>query len=544
MNNMNENESMKDDGMQVTPDTESFDAGTPVVEPQHGGRKKFTIIGIIVAVLLVVGVAGAMNAKRLANLVKEKTSSPAEYYQYVEQKNRDDVLEQVDVTYDTLRENMVWKDRSQKMTCQVELGDTLKALAGSYGIESASLVSTGKVEGSVVTGNATLQLNEKDAVSYNAYMDYSTGESYIQIPELSGSYLDMTSTLQEASAETSMGDIYSIITNMDQYLPKTDQLNTLVTTYSDIIFKNLKNVKRSEDTLKAGDVSEKYTKLIVTCDGKDVMTICKEILETLKDDKVVKELVENINSDGYTEFQSKITDALSSLEETGEDATDDSKMEMTVYVDAEAKIVGRVIKLTSAGESFEIKEVKPQDGAKFGYELAVSADGVTYVSLAGSGQEKGGKLSGDFTLSLDESLNPGNAAFLSMTDLVKISIKDLDQKALKKDGVLKGSMELSSEQIPAVAGYSLKLEADGSKDQIKDTISIMAGSDVFATITLTTGEGGDPGVTKPAADAVTYDMSDEVALTTYVSEIDLITFLEDLKTKCGVDLTALSSLMY
>ncbi len=546
MNNRNENEG-NEDWMQITPDTESsFDMGTPAAESSNGGKKKFTIIGIIVAVLLVVGVAGAMNAKRLANLFKEKVSSPEEYYQYVEQENRDAALEEIDSAYDKMRENLKWQDKTQQMTCQIELGDTLKALASSYGIESVGLVSNGKVAGNVVTGNAKLQINEKDAVSYNAYMDYSTGESYIQIPELTSSYLDMTSTFQEASAEASLENMYSIITNMDQYLPKTEQLNTLITTYSDIVFKNLKNVKRSEDTLKVGDISKKYTKLDVTCDGEDVITISKKVLEQLKDDKVVKELVENINSDGYEAFQNMITEALDSMEETGEDTSaDDAKMEMSVYVDKEAKIVGRVIKFTSDGESFEIKEVRPQDGAKFGYELAVSADDVTYVSVTGSGQEKNGKLSGDFSLSLDESLNPGNASVLSMTDLVKLSVKDLDQKALSKDGVVKGSLEISSEQIPAVAGYSLKIEMDGDKEQIKDKISVMVGSDEFATMNLTIEEGGeDPGVTKPAADAVTYDLSDELALSTYTSEIDLVTFLTDLKTNCGVDLTALIGLTY
>lgn len=510
---------------------------TTVTEPPKKGKKKFAVIGIIVAVLLVAGVALAANANRLFNTVKEKTSSPEEYYQYVEQKNRDAFLEKFDKQYEKLRDNVILKDQTKKMICQIELGDTLKALASGYGIESAALVSEGKIEGTVTTGKATLQLNEKDALSYNVYMDYSTGEGYLQVPELSSSYLDMTGTLQEASQEASLGDFYSMMTKMDQYIPKTDQIHTLITTYSDIIIKNVKDVQRGEDTLTAGEISGEYTKLDVTCDGNDIKEISKKILETLQDDAVVKELVENVNSDAYTGFQSTIADALTELEE--DTSTDTSTLKMSVYVGSDATIVGRVITLTGDKESFEIKEVKPQKGDQFGYDLEITANDVTYLIVSGSGTVKSDKLSGDFSLSLDESLNPGDASVLSMTDLIKVSVNDLDQKALEEDGIVKGNIELSTEQIPALAGYALKIEADGSEDQINDKIHVMVGSDTFATITLATEEGSDPGVTKPEEGAVTYDLSDELALNMYVSEIDLYTFLSDLNTKCGVDLTSL-----
>ena len=126
-----------------------------------------------------------------------------------------------------------------------------------------------------------------------------------------------------------------------------------------------------------------------------------------------------------------------------------------------------------------------------------------------------------------------------MTDLVKISVSDLDQKALEKDGALKGSMEISSEQVTAVAGYKLRIDMDNTKDQFNNKIVVLVGSDEFATIQITSEEGEDPGVTRPEDGANIYDMSNEIELATYTSEMDWFSFLSDLKTNCGVDLTAL-----
>ncbi|MDE6851478.1 MAG: hypothetical protein K2J67_03180 [Lachnospiraceae bacterium] len=454
----------------------------------------------------------------------------------MEEKNRYASLKQMDVSYGTYRDAATKQADPQKITYQVELGDTLKALASGYGVESASIVTTSKMDDSVLTNHTVLQINGKDAANMNTYLDYSSKEGYIQIPELSSSYLDLTSTMQEAAATIPASNLYLSASDMEKYLPESGQIDKVITTYSDIILKNLNKVERSKETLTSGDVSQDCTKLSVTCDGKDVTKIAKEILEQLQKDEVVKAYIEKIDPNVYSSFQTQVADALAALDE---EEADDSKLEMAVYVDEDAQIVGRILTLTSGDESFEIKSLQPHKDSKSGYDLSVSADNVQYFTLTGMMEEKNDKLSGDFSVSLDESLNPGDGSVLSMTDIVKISIRDLDQKAMKKDGSLKGSIELSSEQIPAVAGYTLRIDMDNTTDQLNNKVEIMAGSDVFVTIQIASEKAEDPGVTRPEEGAVVYDMSDEIELATYTSELDLLTFLSDLKTNCGVDFTTL-----
>lgn len=503
---------------------------------EQKNKKLIAIIGIIAACLVVFGVAGAMNARRIANTFKEKTSSPEEYYRYVEEKNRDASLKQMDTSYGNYRDAATKQKENQKITYQVELGDTLKALASGYGVESATIETTSKMQDSVLTNHTVLQLNGKDAANMNTYLDYSSKEAFIQIPEVSSSYLDLTSTLQEAASSIPMSDLYLTGADMEKYLPEADKIDKLITTYSDIVLKNIKKVERSQETITAGEISQECTKLAVTCDGEDVKKISKEILEELKEDNVVKEIIENIDASAYDSFQTQIEDALAELES---EEADDSKLEMNVYVDEKAQIVGRTVVLSAEGESFEIKALQPRKDSKSGYSLEIASDGVQYFVVTGNMEEKSNKLSGDFSVSLDESLNPGDGSVLSMTDLIKISVQDMDLKAIEKDGSLKGSIELSSEQIPAVAGYKLRIDMDNGKDQFNNKVAVLVGSDVFATIQIASGEAEDPGVTRPEDGAVTYDMSNEVELATYMSEVDLMTLVANLKENCGVDLTPL-----
>lgn len=503
---------------------------------EQKNKKLIAIIGIIAACLVVFGVAGAMNARRIANTFKEKTSSPEEYYRYVEEKNRDASLKQMDTSYGNYRDAATKQKENQKITYEVALGDTLKALASGYGLESAKIETTSKMQDSVLTNHTLLQLNGKDAANMNTYLDYSSKEGYLQIPEVSSSYLDLTSTLQEAADSIPMSNLYLTGADLEKYFPETGKIDKLITTYSDIVLKNIKKVKRSQETIKAGEISQECTKLAVTCDGEDVKKISKEILEELKEDNVVKEIIENIDASAYETFQVEIADALESLET---EEPDDSKFEMNVYVDGKAQIVGRTIVLSVEGESFEIKALQPRKDNKSGYSLEIISDDISYFTVTGNMEEKSNKLSGDFSVSLDESLNPGDGSVLSMTDLIKISIQDIDQKAMEKDGSLKGSMELSSEQIPAVAGYKLRIDMDNGKDQFNDKVSVMVGSDMFVTIQIASGEAEDPGVSRPEEGATIYDMSNEVELSTYVSEVDLTTLVANLKENCGVDLTSL-----
>lgn len=507
------------------------------------GRGKMLVLGAVIAVIAVAGVASAMNAAKISNSIRKTFSSPAEYYQYVEQKNRDVLLEYSENIYSSAREDLTTQKESRKVTYTMELGDTLKALMGNNNLKTMSLISTNKQDGEVTTGKMQLQLNDQDALSCNVYLDSANAESYIQIPELTESYLDMTSTMQEAKEEIDLNKSLKVFTEFDKYLPEAADVTKLLTKYSDISIehvgeKHKDTVKQTNNAvLSAGDIEKKYTRLDVDCDEECNYEIGRKMLETMKDDTLIKQMIEKVDSSAYQEFQNRVEEALAELEDSTSEA-DEGQMQIQVFVDSEANIAGRTISLKTEEETYTIEQKLLRDGSDFAYALSVTIDDVTYLNVNGNGSIEHGILSGDFSISLDDSLNEDTSGVIfSMEDLLQISVKKLDLNTLRQKGILKGEFTLSSEQIPKLSGYTLRVKMDGLKDKRKNELSVMVGTDKFATLTMQEEKGEDPGVVKPDASAVKYDFADELELSLYVSEIDLQSFLTDLRTRTSVDLT-------
>ena len=507
------------------------------------GKGKMLVIGMVIAVIAVAGVASAMNAAKISNSIRKTFSSPAEYYQYVEQKNRDVLLEYSEKLYSSAREDLTAQKESRTVKYTVEVGDTLKALMGNNGLETMSLISTGKQDDKVTTGKMQLQLNNQDALSCNVYLDSASGESYIQIPELTESYLDMTSTVQEAKAETDLNKSLKTFSDLDKYLPEAADVTKLLTNYSDISIehvgeKHKDTVKKTDNAVvSAGGIKQKCTQLDVNCDDECSYEIGSKMLKAMKDDDLIKQMIEKVDSSAYQKFQNRVEEALAELEDSKSE-TDEGQMQMQVFVDSEANIVGRNISLKADGETFTIQQKLPRDGSDFAYDLSVIADDITYLNITGSGSVEHGMLSGDFSMSLDDSLNEDTSgAIFSMKDLFQISVKKLDLNTLLQKGIIKGEFILSTDQVPKLSGYTLHVKTDGTKDKRKDELSVMVGSDKFATVTIQEEKGEDPGVVKPDDSAVKYDFADELQLSLYVSEIDLQSFLTDLRASTSVDLT-------
>lgn len=507
------------------------------------GKGKMPVLGLVIAVIAAAGIASAMNAAKISNGIRKAFSSPSEYYQYVEQKNRDTLLEYSEKIYASTREDLTAQEKSRKVIYNVKPGDTLKALMGNNTLETMSLISIGKQDGDVTTGKLQLQLNDQDALSCNVYMDSANAETYMQIPELTESYLDMTSTMQEAETEANLNSSLKFFANLNDYLPETEDVTKLLTRYSDISIEHV--AEKHKDSVKqknnvqvsVGDISQKCTRLDVNCDEECNYEMSKKMLETMRDDDLIKQILKKTDPSVYQEFQGYVEESLTELEDSPSEA-DDAQMQMQLFADSEANIAGRTIRIKAGEETFTIQQKLPRNGSDFAYDLSVMIDDVTYLNVNGSGSIEHGILSGDFSISLDESLNEDTSgAIFSMEDLIQISVKKLDLNTLRQQGVVKGEFIFASDQIIKLNGYTLHVKMDGTKEKRKDELSVMVGSDRFLTLTMQEEEGEDPGVVKPDASAVKYDFADELQLSLYTSEIDLQSYLTDLRTKTSIDLT-------
>lgn len=503
------------------------------------GKKKLALI-IIIAVLAVAGVAGAANADRVGNFFRSKFSSPEKYYRYVEKKNRDEAVSAFSKKYDAVLDNLTAKDEQKKAVIKVEAGDALKPMLSSIGLESLEIESNAKMKDKVMTGKAVIRANGKDALSYTTYLDYASGKMYMQIPELSKTYLDYSTIFTQSGMDT--GKLYDVAQNSSKYLPSAKAVEETLTKYSDIVYDNVSKVKRDTKTVKVDGIEGKYTRLKVSSDTDAQFDTVADVVDALNKDKNIEKALKNIDDSLYTEFKSAIEETKSEVDtlkksdnsDDGEDALD---LGMELYVDNSGNIVGRTMDVTVGSNNMSLSVMSPRKGNQFAQEITFEVDGVTYVTLTGKGSVKSGKINATYHLNTDTSLNDEDSLAIFGDDMLVIEIKDLDEKALD-DGECQGEIVLSNKTVEGADLYSVKCTLDNKKDQADTKIELLSGKASMLTVAIQSGEGEDPKVEAPAADASICDFADEDAITQYVSQLDLITFINNLKDTCGVDLSS------
>lgn len=536
-------------------------------KPKKSLGFKIGIAALIIAVIAVGTVAGA----KISGIIKKATMSPSEYYQYVETKNRDESEKMFLGYYDAMRESFSGDSYAKNINMKLEISDTAKSLLSLTGVDFSSVknleldVVTGK-EGKEYSNQVKVRGNDNDLLTMNSFMDLKDKKAYYQIPELSESYLDVSSVFNEKNIENesdvndlddtdSIDDIEDLdeedtavgnripggnalmsMCDLDKILIKTENLKDIYERYTDILIKSAKNVQKSEGGCEAEGVSQKADKYTVTMDGKEVSELLRKLMETLKSDKVLKEFIENIDKDVYQEFTDAVEDSLNSMDESD---AGNLTATMEVHIDGKERIIGRKFILKgSEEEEIVVNMLYPKDGDNFGFMLTVASDDVEYFKIHGKGTEKSGILNGEFTLGIDESLNKSGKSLTSMDKLLTVTMEDYDLSKYEK-GEVSGTIIYSTEAVAALANYSLKIEGKGNMKESTGKISILAGKDALVTIDSTMKSNAKLESVKPSGSDIIYDVEDSSDMLSYQTEMDFIQLLGDIQEKLGIDLSSL-----
>lgn len=538
-------------------DTPAAETGAAVQQPEEAEtdvqkpkKSKKKVIGIVAAVvvLLLVGVGAAAHTQ-ISNYVRKTFGSPESYYQYVEKRNRDEGMELFSTVYNTMRDSLVADSQNREVNYKIEPGQSLKTVLSMYGMDfsdlkSIEINSKGKREKDITSGQGTVLINGENILTLNSYLDQKEQKGYMQIPELSESYLDFSSMLTQTAEVPEVGGMnyFTMVSDLEKYFPETEQIETLLTTYTDLFIDNMDSVKKTSADLEAEGVKTSCMDLQVTCDGAKFYDLVVKTLTSLKDDKTLKEIVEKADADSYTAMQKGIDDLLESLKADKEKITgEDMKAVMNVYVDGSGSIIGRVFTLNIEGKELKITNVEPRNGSEFGSELSVEYGSINYITIIGNGKYKNGKLSGEFKVSADDSFDPLPGVITNMESLLTIKVEDMDEEAFSDKGVLNGTFTLSSDAFydgMGISDYELRMKTKGDKKKSETAIAVVLAGDELAKITVTSGEGKAPKVSAPSDSDKVYDCADETAMTTYMSELDLNGLMTSIKDKCGVDLSS------
>lgn len=495
------------------------------------------IIGGAVLLLLIVLIA---NGARINNLVHKAFSSPESYYQFVEKKAMEDVYDLGGDLYDSiiLQSLQLTYDKSVSADMSVELGkdgEELLDLAGLAGVDLSWLKSVqGEMEfsikDSILSMAAGTSLNKDDIVSGNMIIDIDSGEMYLQIPELTktymGMYLEDVMGYYDYRQFQEFQEQQEISKDLVKALPSQSQVEKLLKKYTTIALKCVDDVSTGSKTLKVDGIQQKYTELKVTLDAETMENMMEAVLEEMAEDRDLEKYIVNVaevygedGDDIYENFQESIDFALDNLDYQ---ISDDTKIVMKVYVDGKGEIKGRIIEWNDyRGKKQSISILMPQKGNKAGFEFSINADDEK-VELSGSGKKSGNKVTGEYELKYN------GTAILDIT-AKKLNTADLKKGQLNGEIGIKVSSKIGSLLNLGYYGYGnymsmitdleFIINASSSKDSAKCKIKIIYDDQDIATISASvkTGKGSKESIPSSKNVVMVEDSDDALE---WLEEID------------------------
>ncbi len=514
------------------------DGEQPSMQGPKKKKGKMIAAAVAAAVLVVAVLVGVTSRAQISNFVKKTFSSPVSYYQYVEKKNRDKGKEVLVSYFDTLQKSMT-STETQGILYKLELGQTLKTMLSMTGmdfskLDTVEIACDARKDKDSVDSKAKVRLNGQDLLTMDYYMNFAQQQYYYRFPELSEKYLDVSAMMKDEET----GDMFEALGNMDKVFPSGDMVNRLVTNYTDIFINDMDKVEKSSADLEANGVKGSYTDLKVTCSGEKAYAVIEKAVEALKSDADIKSYLEGIDPDLYRSYSEEISDLDKEIKGDKDEVTKSgSEAVMDVYVDGKGEIAGRVLTLKGEDQNIKITSVEPQKGADFGYEFSVESDGKKMVTVLGKGTKKNGKVSGEYSLSLDESLSPSKDVITSTTDLAQITVTDLDEEIPEDGQSVNGKITISTKVIPMLASYSLEFEMKGQKEDASSSVAVICGGEKMFTLTASVKKPENIESSKPGEGAEICDAMDDDAMAAYASELKVDELIKKINEISGVDIS-------
>lgn len=501
----------------------------------------FACLAVLVVAVVGIG-AFAVSKWRTSSM------SPTEYMQYVEEKERDAGGELIAGYFEQLQKATDLSNSSRKGLLRVELSDGLKqmvkeysALAAMAGTSLPDLSKLDSVEieeslgkdGGALGDAMVLKANGTSLLTLNLFMDMEKGKMYLQMPELSKSYLDLSDSMGEAGE--GLDSSFQILNTYlsGELFPSASDIEDIYRRYLDIFIRSHKDVeKQTNQTCEAEGVSQKADLYIASYEEKEAVALAKEFVETLKGDEQILSCLEKMGVE-KGEYTETLEDALESLEDSGKE---NGYLTVSDYV-ADDTVIGREIKgyedKEAKEETFLIQCLMPRDGEKLGYLIDVESEGKTQLQVKGSGLLKNYVLEGEFSVLLP-SLKQGSG--FTSEELLRIKLTDYDLVKMKK-GESTGTMELSMPGLPALAGGKLVITPEGDVDHASTTVDVALGEQKLGSIVMANQKAEAVSIREPGDGETIYRVSKEKDVEQYFMEMDTEGVLKHIKEVTGINLT-------
>jgi hypothetical protein len=513
-------------------------------QPGAKAPRKHKGLVIVVIVLLVLAAAAGGIYLLFGNKIGRLFMGTEASYKQIEKKAlRDSSAELVDNMVDLTSENVIPEKGGYDVTLKLGLDENLPnvdpslvAALDNISIKSR-LVFDRNTKAPKFFGTVDLMVEEEKLLTLEA--SYNEDQVVVGLPGILEKYIyaskdSLTDLVGKTGANTEQAtgalDVMSDLVKMDLGINGQNMKATFNKTI-DIMLDHVDKVeKESNQSLAAGGVTAKYDLYTMTISKESTRKMLIEILESLRDDKEIFNLVSKVSSLAAASgevpveemtldsYKKAIDDLIADVkdEENGEDFT----LVQKVYAGKNDEVFGRDLLVTSKdGEAlFHLQYANPVDGSKEGISLLAESEGQSY------------SLSGSYTVK-DEA-KTGSVSLYKGTDKVaSITFKDLVEQEVDSVKRLLGeatiNIEQAGENYTGPTSFSIKTWMQ------KDQYWLSLGVPDYFSLEIGYNEVPASSVSFPAYQPdKLVDMSDSEALQGLMTE-DAMAKLQDIVAKLG-----------
>ena len=505
-------------------------SGVERISGKRKGKKAAIIGGVTAAVIIGGGVAAYNCSDYIKNQFKLRTMQPENYYAWVYENSAEDISKTYRSYYDKfldnynnglsasmelkysmsekakedLRDSWLWDDEDDK-DIEKFINDT----------ESFSITSDIKLKGGLSSSDFGIKYNDSVLASVESAYDDNSDDIFARFPELTDKWLCINEDLDDYSYYNSrgLGLLKDILMNPASFA-SGDEFEDEVKVYSSIWCDMTEDVtiERNEEVAIA-DITVEYNAAEVSLDEKLALEIRCKMLEQLKTDDIIKNIVvnkfESIDADEYDEFiDEEIEDIQSDL---ADGSFGDDTYELTTYIDPNGYVKGFSVKENDAVEVFA---AIGKDGDCLRAEVSNTEDDYKLVLTA----DETSKDTYDGSIEKYEDGEVDTVLNFESFELVN-----------KEFGYVNGTVTFSSDYDDEI---KLIFSTDGNSGNIHYDIN--TDGENYGSIELNYSIEKSADVDMPDnSDA--FEVTDDAELKDYVSADEMKNFLNSIIDKLGID---------
>lgn len=494
-----------------------------------------------VAVVAGGGIAAYCLSDFVKNQVKLRVSSPESYYAWVYEKNADAAAKQISTAYAKSLDK-IEAGQKTSLSLRYDLTDEARDFfidefdldrnsrdeerGVVENLKNITIGADGSSKDSLVSGKGYIDWNDDRLVTADLAIDNSTMDYFVRIPELTDKWLavEAEKLIEENSygdSEQEVIDAYKKAAQDPRSVISPEEIEELADRYIKVWNESVGDVKlEKKQTVTINDIDMNYTVVSVELTQQKFIEIGEKMLNTAKDDELLKEIVvDRLHQMDADEYAEAIDDAIENIKDDTVDT--ETVLTLDTYIDAKGVIRGFGATTNNENEEFLAvigKKDSKVRGTCYLYDGSEEPEFTATLTAEESNKKYSGTL--DFVIDEDESWS---------LDFNDFEIVDEDY------GYFNATTVLNIKDYDDEFSIPLDFSTDGHKQAVAGDI-VIDGTN-YGTLTLALGleTGAEPTLpSKDGACLITSENTDEF-WRDYVTQDEMEKFLTDLFKKLGIN---------